>query len=33
MTSQENMDIRFELEDEYFNLIQNLETNPIHLRI
>lgn len=33
MTSQENMDIRFELEDEYFNLIQNLETNNTKYKI
>lgn len=33
MTSQENMDIRFELEDEYFNLIQNLETNNAKYKI
>lgn len=27
MTSEDNMNIRFELEDEYFNLLQNLKTN------
>jgi len=26
MTSEDNMTVRFELEDEYFNLLQNLET-------
>ena len=27
MTSEDNMNVRFELEDEYFHLLQNLETN------
>ena len=27
MTSEDNMSVRFELEDEYFSLLQNLETN------
>ena len=27
MTSEESMDIRFKLEDEYFHLLQNLESN------
>lgn len=33
MTSEENMDIRFSLEDEYFNLLQNLETNDAKYKI
>tara|TARA_B100001057_G_scaffold466457_1_gene523612 strand:- start:2506 stop:3177 length:672 start_codon:yes stop_codon:yes gene_type:complete len=33
MTSEENMDIRFSLEDEYFNLLQNLETNDTKYKI
>ena len=27
MTSDDNMNVRFQLEDEYFELLQNLETN------
>ena len=33
MTSDENMDIRFSLEDEYFNLLQNLESNDPKYKI
>ena len=33
MTSDDNMTIRFELEDEYFNLLQNLETNDSKYKI
>ena len=33
MTSNENMDIRFSLEDEYFNLLQNLESNDPKYKI
>ena len=29
MTSDDNMNIRFQLEDEYFELLQNLETNDL----
>ena len=33
MTSEDNMNIRFQLEDEYFNLLQNLETNNAKYKI
>lgn len=33
MTSEENIDIRFLLEDEYFNLLQNLESNNTKYKI
>ena len=33
MTSDENMDIRFKLEDEYFELLQNLESNNTKYKI
>ena len=33
MTSEENMDIRFKLEDEYFHLLQNLESNNSKYKI
>ena len=33
MTSEDNMNIRFELEDEYFNLLQNLKTNDSKYKI
>lgn len=33
MTSEDNMNIRFELEDEYFNLLQNLKTNDPKYKI
>lgn len=33
MTSEENIDIRFLLEDEYFNLLQNLESNDTKYKI
>ena len=33
MTSEENMDIRFKLEDEYFHLLQNLESNDSKYKI
>ena len=33
MTSEDNMDIRFSLEDEYFNLLQNLKTNNSKYKI
>jgi len=33
MTSDDNMNIRFQLEDEYFELLQNLETNDSEYKI
>jgi len=33
MTSEENMDIRFSLEDEYFDLLQKLESNDTKYKI
>lgn len=33
MTSAENIDIRFKLEDEYFYLLQNLKTNNVKYKI
>ena len=33
MTSQESMDIRFTLEDDYFNLLQNLKTNNVKYKV
>ena len=33
MTSEDNMSIRFSLEDEYFDLLQNLETNDLKYKI
>ena len=33
MTSKENMDIRFTLEDEYFNLIQDFKTNDTKYKV
>lgn len=33
MTSEDNMSIRFQLEDEYFELLQKLETNNIKYKI
>ncbi len=33
MTSEDNMSIRFQLEDEYFLLLQNLETNDMKYKI
>jgi len=33
MTSEDNMNVRFELEDEYFHLLQNLETNNSKYKI
>lgn len=33
MTSQESMDIRFVLEDNYFNLLQNLKTNNVKYKV
>ena len=33
MTSEDNMSVRFSLEDEYFDLLQNLETNNTKYKI
>jgi len=33
MTSKESMDIRFSLEDDYFNLLQNLKTNSVKYKV
>ena len=33
MTSDDNMNVRFQLEDEYFELLQNLETNNAKYKI
>ncbi len=33
MTSEDNMSVRFKLEDEYFDLLQNLETNNSKYKI
>jgi len=33
MTSKESMNIRFSLEDDYFNLLQNLKTNNVKYKV